>query len=57
MAWHSMAKRPTAAKPGAAKATPSAEKKKKATGGLNPQRRSKYLGQSTGGFMETPTLQ
>ena len=52
-----MAKRPTAAKPGAAKATPSAEKKKKATGGLNPQRRSKYLGQSTGGFMETPTLQ
>ena len=55
-AWHGTAKRPAITKSGATKAKHLPAKKKKAPGGRNPQRRARYLGQSTGGPMETQTL-
>ena len=50
-AQYSMAKRPAIT---ATKAKRLPAKKKEASGGRNPQRRARYLGQSTGGCMETP---
>ena len=51
--WHGTAKRPAIT---ATKAKRLPAKKKEASGGRNPQRRARYLVQSTGGCMETQTL-